>query len=99
MFLQLVDIKSTNPEFKAPARRNGEEMDLLSVESSGQYVVIRYICAEPVEGPALEQYLVDIYCNDQGAEVFRVTAKIVHPPPPPPTFKAKLRSALQTLAS
>jgi hypothetical protein len=99
MLLQLVDIKSANPEYKTPTKHNGEDMDILSVEASGQYVVIRYVCAEPIAGPTMEHRLVDVYCNDHGAEVFRVTAKFIPTPPPPPKFGAKLRAALQTLVS
>lgn len=99
MLIQLVDVRSTNPEFKAPTRTNGEAMDLFSVEALGQYVVVRYFSTETIEGPLTERYFTDLYCNDQGREVFRVTAKIVDPPPPPPAFGAKLRFAFHALFS
>jgi hypothetical protein len=97
MLIQLVGIKSTNPDFAAPKARNGEDMELFSVEATGQYMVARYFSTETVAGPAVERYFTDLYCNGEGREVYRVTAKIVEPPPPPPTFRAKLRAALQTL--
>ncbi len=97
MFLQLLGVKSVNPDLTVPTKRNGEEMDLMSVEPSGQFLVLRYVCAEPVEGPSTEHHLVDVYCNDHGAEVFRVSAKIVQSPPPPPPFLTRLRNALHIL--
>lgn len=99
MFIQLVDIRSTNPEFKPPTRANGEAMELFSVEAAGHYMVARYFSTEPVEGPKMERFFTDLYCNDQGREVFRVTTKIVEPPAPRPTFGARLRFALSALFS
>jgi|HubBroStandDraft_1064217.scaffolds.fasta_scaffold42569_4 hypothetical protein len=97
MFIQLVGIKSISQDFQPPSTANGEPMELYSVEASGQYVVVRYFSTEPVSGPAVERFLTDVYCNDEGREIYRVTAKIIEPPPPKPKFLARLRAALLTL--
>ena len=94
MFIQLAGVRSCHPDFAPPRTRNGEAMELFSVEALGQYVVVRYFCTETVEGPIVERFFTDLYCNDEGREIFRVTAKIVEPPPAPPTFLARLQKAL-----
>lgn len=94
MFIQLVDIKSSHPDFAIPKQNNGEAMELFSVEAAGQYVVVRYFGTEPVEGPGVERFFADLYYNQEGREIFRVKAKILNPPVPPPGFGARLKSAI-----
>jgi hypothetical protein len=97
MLLELTDATSTNPDFAAPKRRNGEELTLFSVAVQGQFMVLRYLGWEPVEGPAVDRFFLDLYYNQYGREVFRVTVKVVEPPPPPLTFGNKLRRAFRSI--
>lgn len=74
----------------------------MAVEASGSYMMLRYVGDNPVAapgGPVMEHILTDVYCNDQGAEAFRVNAKFYPAPPPPLTFGGKLKGALRTLTS
>jgi hypothetical protein len=97
MMLELTDIRSTNADFKPPTRRNGEELRLHSVGAQGEYFVVRYFGWEPVEGPAIDRFMIDVYYNHLGSEAFRVTARLIEPPPATPTLLERLLAALQII--
>jgi hypothetical protein len=99
MLIQLIDIKSRHPSFEAPTTKNGEPMELHSVEASGQYVVARYFYSEPQPGPSVDYFFCDLFCNSEGCEVYRVTAKIIPPPAPRPTFGVRFAGAVHALFS
>lgn len=88
--LLLEKFESKHPDFAAPLTHNGEPMELVSVEMNGSYLVVRYFNEVPVAGPKMERYLVDLYCNSDGREAYRLTAKLTEPPPPSPAFRERL---------
>jgi hypothetical protein len=93
MFLELTDVQSIHPDFKLPTRRNGDPLEPSNVVVHGQYLVCRYFGWEPVSGPAVDEYCLDVFYNSDGREVLRATSRMVEPPPEPPTFFERLHLA------
>jgi hypothetical protein len=94
VYLELTNVRSIDPDFKPPTRRNGEELMPSSVTVQGQYLVVRFFGWEPVEGPAVDQFFLEIFYGPDGREVFRASGKIFPPPPPPPTLFQRLIGAM-----
>ncbi len=94
MNLEVTGVQSIHPDFKLPTRRNGEALEPISVSLQGEYVVVRYVGWEPISGPAVDDFFLDVFYNAEGREVFRVTGRILEPAPKPPTFLQRLRYAL-----
>lgn len=65
-----------------------------SVTVQGQYVVVRFFGWEPLEGPAVDHFFLDIFYGPDGHEVFRASGKMLEPPPEPPTFFERLSDAV-----
>lgn len=93
----LTKVSSLIPDFKMPTRRNGEELDPMSVAAFGLFIIVRYRGWEPVEGSAAEDFVLDVFYNSEGREVFRAQSKIFQAPPDPPTFLERLKFALYLL--
>jgi hypothetical protein len=93
-YLVLEKVRSMLPEFTPPTKRNGEQYVPTFVTVRGQFVIVRYLGWEPIQGPRLDEFFLDIFYNSEGREVFRAQSKIVEPPPEPPPLSERLRYAL-----
>ncbi|MGB8065198.1 MAG: hypothetical protein WCF26_25150 [Candidatus Sulfotelmatobacter sp.] len=94
MYLELTGVQSVHPDFKLPTRRNGEPLQPLGFSVQGQFIVARYLGWEPVSGPAVDEYLLDIVFNSDGEEIFRASSRMLEEPPEPTPLLARLRYAL-----
>jgi hypothetical protein len=98
MHIELTNFRSMHPDFKTPTRRNGEELQPLSIAVQGQYLVCRFVGWEPIEGAAFDEFFLDCFFGPDGREVFLAFGKIVVPPPEPPTFFERLSDALRLVS-
>lgn len=94
--LELGKIRSIHPDFKPPTRNNGEELVPSSVRVRGEYIVVRYFGWEPISGPAIDRFFLDVFYNSEGREVVRVNVKVLLEPPTP-TFFERLRDAIYVM--
>jgi hypothetical protein len=94
MNLELISVQSNHPQFQPPTRRNGDPLEPVSIMVQGEFVVARYVGWEPVEGPDIDEFFLDVFYNTEGREVFRATGRMIPSPPEPPSFLLRLRYAL-----
>ena len=94
MNLEVTSIQSIHPDFKLPTRSNGDPLEPVGMSVQGDYLAVRYLGWEPVSGPAVDEFFLDVFYNSEGREVFRVVSRIVEPPPEPPTLLQRVRYAL-----